>query len=106
MGLRSSFDSVWTLLSQAGNLSLKTEKKKTNFVARTSVITLEGSDEGRRAILFLRRVHKGGRLERVAVCFECCWGFYYTCHSQRVGMYCKALDRWASSQQTHAAKTR
>jgi hypothetical protein len=97
VSLRDSFDSVWILLSQAGDVSLKTEKKKTRFVARATVITPKGSDEGKRAIVFLRRVNRRSRLEPVATCFECCWGFDYTCHSRRTGMYCKALDRWASS---------
>jgi hypothetical protein len=104
VGLNNSFDFVWDLLSQTGNLSLKTEKKKTHFVVRAAVITSKGPDAGKRAIVFLRRIHDQRRLEQVATCFECCWGFYYTCNSKRAGVYCKALDRWASSAQTSAAE--
>ncbi len=104
VGLRNSFDYVWNLLCQVGDISLKTEKKKTHFVARAIVVTPKGSDEGREAIVFLRRVHRRGRLERVTICFECCWGFNYTCDAQRTGVYCKALDKWASSPQAPPAK--
>lgn len=104
VGLRNSFDSVWSLLSQVGDLSLKTEKKKTHFVVRATVVTPKGSDEGRKALVFLRRVQRRGRLERVGICFECCWGFYFTCDSQTVGMYCKALDSWALSRPASVAE--
>jgi hypothetical protein len=104
VSLRDSFDSVWILLSQAGDVSLQTEKKKTRFVARATMIAPKGSDKGRRAIVFLRRANNRGKLKPVATCLECCWGFDTTCHSQRTGTYCKALDKWASSPETLPAK--
>jgi hypothetical protein len=97
VGLQNDFDPVWALLSKAGDLHLKTQKKKTDFVIRASMIAPEGCDESKKAIVFLRRLHKEGKVEKAAVCFECCWGHYYTCRSQRIGMYCKALDKWAST---------
>ncbi|HXX87048.1 MAG TPA: hypothetical protein VEH86_01185 [Candidatus Acidoferrum sp.] len=102
--MNNSFDFVWDLLSKAGDLSLKTEKKKTHFVVRATIVTSKRQNEGRRAIVFLRRINKHGRLEQVATCFECCWGFYYTCNSKRAGVYCKVLDRWASSARASAAE--
>jgi hypothetical protein len=97
--LENSFERVWKLLNKAGSVRLKTEKKKTYFVARASMDTPRSCSEPKRAIVFLRQYQKGGRLEKVAVCFECCWSHYYTCQPQRTGMYCKPLDRWASSSQ-------
>lgn len=95
--LDNSFNDLWKALSEAGDLHLKTEKKKTHFIARASTCTSEDSNERKKAIVFLRRVHERGRLEEAATCLECCWGFYYTCDRQRIGMYCKVLDKWASS---------
>jgi hypothetical protein len=95
----NSFERVWQLLSEAGGVRLKTEKKKTHFVARASMDTPRGCNEPKKAIVFLRQRQKGGRLEKAAVCFECCWGYYYNCCPQRIDMYCKALDRWASLSQ-------
>jgi hypothetical protein len=96
VGLRNSFDRVWTLLHEVGDLSLKTQKRKTHFVVRAMIVAHECSDKDR-AIVFLRRVHMLGRLEQAAICFECCWGSYYACDLAKIGMYCKALDKWASS---------
>jgi hypothetical protein len=104
VSLHNSFDSVWILLNQAGDVTLKTEKKKTHFVARATMISPKGLDEGRRAIIFLRRANKRSRLKPVATCLECCWGTDTTCHSQRTGTYCKALDRWVSSLKNQPAK--
>jgi hypothetical protein len=98
VSLQNDFDPVWMLLSKAGGIHLRTEKKKTDFVIKASMIAPEGHHERRRAIVFLRRVHERGRVKRAAICFECCWGYYYTCRVQRIGMYCKALDKWASTK--------
>jgi hypothetical protein len=98
VGLRNSFDRVWTLLNGVGDLPLKTQKRKTHFVVRASIVAHKGSDRDR-AIVFLRRVHGRGRLEHGAICFECCWGSYYACDLGKIGMYCKALDKWTSSFQ-------
>lgn len=96
--LENSFERVWKLLSEADGVRLKTEKKKTHFVARASMGAPKDCNEPKKAIVFLRQRQKGGRWEKAAVCFECCWNCYYSCYPQRIGMYCKTLDRWASSQ--------
>jgi uncharacterized glyoxalase superfamily metalloenzyme YdcJ len=97
VGLRNDFDTVWELLNKHGDLGLKTEKKKTQFVAKASETTPGTGDEPQRAIVFLRGLHRQGRLVEPAVCFECCWKSYYNCRSKRIGMYCRALDKWAST---------
>lgn len=96
VSLRNDFDTVWELLDESGRVELKTEKKKTKFVAKASLVAPRGSDEQKRAIVFFRRLPDGARLQEVAVCFECCWEYYYSCYNQRVGMYSKVLDKWAS----------
>jgi hypothetical protein len=103
--LQNSFDHVWTLLSKAGDTRLKTSKKKTHFVARASIVTPKGPDEGKKAIVFLRQIGEHRKLQETATCFECCWGPYYTCHSRRIGMYSKALDKWASSSRRQTSST-
>jgi hypothetical protein len=100
VGLRNDFDTVWALLKKHGDLRLKTEKKKTNFVAKASTMTPRTRNEPERAIVFLRGLRGHGKLKEAAACFECCWKCYYNCHSKRIGMYCRALDRWASTMLT------
>ena len=95
--LQNNFDIVWELLNKHGDLRLKTEKKKTHFVAKASMMTPRTLDKPERAIVFLRRLNGRGKLKEAAVCFECCWECYYDCHSKRIGMYCRALDKWAST---------
>ena len=96
VGLQNDFDSVWTLLKKHGDLRLKTEKKKTHFVAKASKMTPRTRDEPERALVFLRGLHGQRKLKEAAVCFECCWKCYYNCYSKRIGMYCRVLDKWAS----------
>lgn len=96
VGLQNDFDPVWVLLNESGDLHLKTEKKKTHFVVRASRVTPEGCDKPKRAIVFLRRPSERGKPREASACLECCWGCYYNCSSHRIGMYCKALDKWAT----------
>jgi hypothetical protein len=100
VGLRNDFETVWRLLNRCGDLRLKTEKKKTHFVARASEMKPSARDELEIAIVFLRGLRRQGKLTEAAVCFECCWKCYYNCHSKRIGMYCRALDKWASTMLT------
>jgi hypothetical protein len=97
VGLQNDFDTVWRLLNKHGDLRLKTEKKKTHFVAKASEMTPRTRDEPERVIVFLRGLHGQGKLKEGAACFECCWKCYYNCSSKRIGMYCRALDKWAST---------
>jgi hypothetical protein len=97
VGLQNDFDTVWRLLNEHGDLHLMTEKRKTDFVAKASIVTPRTRDEPDRAIVFLRRLCRERKLREAAVCFECCWKCYYNCYSKRIGMYCRALDKWAST---------
>lgn len=94
--LRNDFDTVWTLLNKSGPIELKTEKKKTSFVAKASFVTKKGTNEQKRAMVLLRRFPGNVRLEEAAVCFECCWESYYSCRGQKIGLYAKVLDKWTS----------
>lgn len=98
VSLHNEFEVVWEFLDKTGGVRLKTEKKKTYFVARALTIPLEGRDGSKRAIAFVRlRAHKRGKLEKTAICLECCWRHCYACSFQRIGTYCKALDKWVSA---------
>jgi hypothetical protein len=100
VNLYYDFNHIWNLLNERGEVNLKTEKKKTYFTARPSMITLDNSNEQKKAIIILRRPRKGGKagsLEEKATCLECCWGHYYSGFAEGIGMYCKALDKWAIS---------
>ncbi len=97
VGLRNEFLDVWRLLKDAGEVRLKTEKKKTIFIARAATIKYErGNGKEVKTIAFLRQIARHGKLKQVSACLECCWGYYYSCTSQPVGAYCKALDKWAT----------
>jgi hypothetical protein len=98
VGLQNDFNTVWRLLNKHGDLRLKTEKKKTCFVAKASKMTPGTRDEPERVIVFLRGLRRQERLKEAAACFECCWKCYYNCHSKRIGMYCRVLDKWASTR--------
>jgi hypothetical protein len=97
VNLDNTFDYVWRLLSEGNDVNLKTEKKKTHFVAKALMVPSRDSNKSKKTIVFLRRLSEGGRLQEVATCFDCCWGLYYSCYSRGIGMYCKALDKWASA---------
>ena len=100
VNLFNNFDHIYKLLKKNVDVNLKTDKKKTYFTAKASMIIPEGQNEKRNAIIILRRPRKGGKggsLQKVATCLKCCWGHYYSGYAEGIGMYCKALDEWAKA---------
>ena len=89
--LRHSFNEAWELLREKGKIHLETERERTPFEVEAR-ITARGKHKGERVIIF--RSRKGREHARS---YPCCWRSYYNCLGTRIGMYCKALDKFVLS---------
>jgi hypothetical protein len=89
--LTTRFENIWTSLNAKGELSLQTEGKKKQFIAKASKAQ-RGKHSGEKVILFLQE--KNGERYESARAYDCCWGYHTNCYGTgtRIGMYCKSLE--------------
>jgi hypothetical protein len=84
VALQHKFAPMYKWLRSHGEIALTTAAG-THFTTRAE-ITKRGAHGGEMVIRFFQ---EGTEYSRA---YECCWGHYYNCYRQRIGMYCKALD--------------
>lgn len=92
--LVSDFNKAWNFLNSSGEITLRTEKNRIQFIVKASV-TQRGRHAGEKVIQFLNINTRRAS----AYVFKCCWGFHTNCYGEgtRIGMYCQALDNYITS---------
>jgi hypothetical protein len=94
--LRNSFENVWESIC-GKSVELETEDLRTPFVVKARMAKRRGSLDLEKVLVFARYDNLGG-LKECSRCYACNWGFYLNDLGvgQRIGMYTKTVDLWAS----------
>jgi hypothetical protein len=95
--LEKSFETVWNSVSGKA-IELETEELRTPFVVKAKMAKKRGSSFHEEVLVFLRN-DGSSKLKECSRCYADDWGYYFNnlgIDGQRVGMYCKAVDRVSS----------
>lgn len=96
--LVNEFENVWKNLSgMERGVELETDELKTKFIAKAAMARRIGTICAVEALVF-QRSDETGKLKECSRCYVADWGYYFN-HlgvGQRIGMYCKTIDRWVS----------